>query len=96
MKSIKFVTLFILITGLFVFSLIACNWDGGNSNSTKSTPQPAYDLASYQTATYGANQFHLQLTAIAENQGESPEQRSSSVDFGSTGQSLLMGGAAGP
>jgi hypothetical protein len=96
MKSIKFVTLFILITGLLVFSLIACSWDSGNNNSIKSTPKPGYDLAGYQTATYGAKQFHLQLTAIAENQGENFEERSNSMDFGSTGQSLLMGGAAGP
>jgi hypothetical protein len=74
----KLTTLILLIAILFALCTAACG-DNGRNNSVgggtnvEKTPMPvgAQPIlsAADATATYGAEQFHLQLTAIA-NQGE--------------------------
>jgi hypothetical protein len=70
MKAAKLWLILILIISLFLFSLVACSWGNGSNpggRSGESTPQPLGMLAYNLTATYGADQFHAQLTAIAES-----------------------------
>ena len=72
MKAARMLLILVIIVSIFSFSLYACSWvdngRGPDGKSARNTPQPgsiqAYDL----TATYGADQFHIQLTAIANSQ----------------------------
>ena len=74
----KLTMLILLIAIILALSIAACgDKDGSNSigkgNSVDSTPVPdgymATSSATSATATYGAEQFYIQLTAIAnENQ----------------------------
>jgi hypothetical protein len=63
----------ILAILLLVLATLACIGGGagdGNSSNVEGTPLPgdqAQGISPVQaTATYGADQFHLQLTAIAQ------------------------------
>ena len=71
----KLTTLILLIAILLALSIVACGDAGGNSSAGagvtgEGTPVPddvkATMSAADATATYGAEQFYLQLTAIAE------------------------------
>lgn len=74
----KFTTLILLIALIFALSMAACG-DNNGKNSVgggkivESTPVPdgylATSSATSATATFGAEQFFLQLTAIA-NEGQ--------------------------
>jgi hypothetical protein len=74
MKAAKILLILVIVISIFSFSLFACDWVDGNGDrgpggkSILGTPQPgsaqAYDL----TATYGADQFNAQLTAIVNSQ----------------------------
>lgn len=72
MKTAKMLLTLIAILCILSFSLFGCSWvdkdrnPGGNSGH--STPQPGDTLADNLTATYGADQFHIQMTAIANSQ----------------------------
>lgn len=65
MKGLQIVLISIIVLCVLLLNLAAC---GGNdpNGSIKSTPQPGDLQAQSITATYGANEFHTQLTAIAE------------------------------
>jgi hypothetical protein len=70
-KAAKILLILAIVIGILSISLSACSWDedhGATRSSIFATPRPgeadAYDL----TATYGAEQLHVQLTAIADNQ----------------------------
>jgi hypothetical protein len=70
MKAAKWLLVLLLILSFLTLSLAACAWGDGGSpggRSGESTPQPDGTLADNLTATYGAAQFHAQLTALAEN-----------------------------
>jgi hypothetical protein len=75
MKDVKITMISFLMIGLLVLSLAACDWDGKQVNTTKSTPQPGGLLAEERTATYGADQFFIQLTAIAVEQSRGASQQ---------------------
>jgi hypothetical protein len=69
MKTAKLFLILVIIVSLLTFILVACDWDdngGSGGRSGESTHQPRGNLAYDLTATYGADQFHAQLTAIAE------------------------------
>lgn len=72
MKTVKILLILAAIVCLLSFNLFGCSWVDDNrapgSNSGRSTPHPAGLLAHSLTATYGADQFHTQLTAIANSQ----------------------------
>ena len=66
MKAAKYLVLFILIASLLALSLVSCAWDDPGRPPVDRTPRPG-DRQSYDlTATYGADQFHAQLTALAD------------------------------
>lgn len=65
MKGQRIVLISIIVLCVLMLNLAACGWDDPNG-SIKSTPQPGELQAQSITATYGANEFHIQLTAIAE------------------------------
>ncbi len=69
MKPEKTFIFIVFVLILITCSLAACSWDSGGgaagNDSRSATPQPPGLQAYDQTATFGANQFHVQLTAIA-------------------------------
>jgi len=78
-KAAKLILILVIISSFLIFSLVACSW-GDHSDSRgrsgESTPQPRGILADDLTATYGADQFHAQLTAIAESRAIGKNQLS--------------------
>lgn len=63
-KNIARAWLIILILVLLLASMLACKIDGGDGWGTPTVDTSAGGAIA-ATATYGAEQFHLQLTAIA-------------------------------
>lgn len=58
----------ILILALLALAAIACDWDPtGGGDGWKPTQGSPMDGA-YATETYGAEQWHAQLTALAETE----------------------------
>ncbi len=66
MKTSKSFLILAILFSLLTFSLFACSLELGGGLTGGATPQPGESLAGHLTATYGAEQFHAQLTAIAE------------------------------
>jgi hypothetical protein len=56
----------LLIILILIFATLACIGGGGDPVDSTSPGQVQVTLAAEATATYGAEQFHLQLTAQAE------------------------------
>jgi hypothetical protein len=67
MKVSKSYLILAILLSLLTFSLFACSLELGGGSSGGATPPPGESLAGHLTATYGAEQFHAQLTAIAED-----------------------------
>jgi hypothetical protein len=71
MKAAKILLILVIVVSIFSFCLSGCAWGdndrGRVGNSARSTPQPGGSQADHLTATYGADQFHIQLTAIANS-----------------------------
>jgi hypothetical protein len=71
MKATKLLLILVIVVAIFLFSLSGCTWgdnDRGGGSSPRTTPRPGDSQAYHLTATYGADQFHIQLTAIADSQ----------------------------
>ncbi len=57
----------ILLTIVLLMASLACRVDGGDPTPTGWQPTEAHPLNGlFATATYGAQEWHMQLTAIAE------------------------------
>lgn len=65
MRQSKLFLFIVLLICILIFGLMGCNWDDRQQNGA-ATPQPGQVSASNITATFGAEQFHIQLTAIAK------------------------------
>ncbi len=65
MRQQKFVLILTFLVCFSILALVACNWVDGLPDTT-TTPQPGVSSSSNMTATFGADQFYIQLTAIAE------------------------------
>jgi hypothetical protein len=61
--------LFVIIILLFILmSIVACIITGGGGGGTDNSSARGSISGDDATATYGAEQFHLQLTAISRDQ----------------------------
>lgn len=65
MKRFRIIFVSITIMAILLINLAACN-RGEGSRTGSATPQPGAILADNITATYGASEFRVQLTAIAD------------------------------
>jgi hypothetical protein len=65
MKFAQLLLILVLVFGLLVFSLAACDWEEPGLAAAGSTPRPGHSQVYDLTATYGAEQLHIQLTALA-------------------------------
>lgn len=66
MKSAR-ILFFALIIAAMLLSIVACI-SGGGGDGGGGTSQPEALRGEDATATYGADMFHLQLTAMARDQ----------------------------
>lgn len=65
MSHPKIVMLLSLVVCFSILVLVACNWGDGYQGALV-TPGPGQISHADLTATFGADQFHIQLTAIAK------------------------------
>ena len=73
MKSARYAVIILIIAWVFL-SMAACIITGGGGDGSGSgTPQPVVVSGDDVTATYGADQFHEQLTAISRDRFVTPE-----------------------
>jgi hypothetical protein len=70
MKGARYAVIILIVVWVFV-SMAACIITGGGGGS--GTPAPAVVSGDDVTATYGADLFHEQLTAIARDRLATPE-----------------------
>lgn len=71
MKRVRQLLLIVLIASMFLSILACIITDGGGDRregNPDGTPAPASLTSEQITATYGAELFHLQLTAIMRDQ----------------------------
>ncbi len=72
MKSARYAVIILIIVCVFL-SMAACIISGGGGGGGGSgTPQPAVVSGDDVTATYGADMFHEQLTAISRDRLVTP------------------------
>lgn len=69
-RSARIALSVLLVLAALASTLALCDWGDGNGTNGQTNvqqePKAIMTLAADATATYGAEQFHIQLTAISE------------------------------
>jgi hypothetical protein len=71
MRKARYALIILIIVWVFL-SMIACIISGGGGGGGSGTPQPYLASSDDVTATYGADMFHEQLTAISRDRFITP------------------------